>query len=654
MKNSNSREPSRSSDTGARLGPVDVLILGAWCGLAAGELEVAARALYRAFGTTNRLYQMTRHFVWVVPLIDLLLFLAIGGLLALATWRWPQRVGWASPRLLVTLAILPALTIAGRGIYVEAWGLVAIGIAVNAALVLERHPAGARRWLAVTAAGLAAMVLIQAGSIAGGDALKRWREAGRAMPPAGSPDVLLIVMDTVRADRLSGYGYSRPTTPNLDRLAGRGVRFTEARSSASWTLPSHASMFSGRRPRELGVQWMTPLRRDFPVLSEYLGRLGYATAGFAANAGYCSYDTGIDRGFTHFEDYIFLRPGTLRTEALVDSAVKAFGELTLPFDRGGFRRIRDGVAEWFFSGERKSAAMVNRDFLAWLDHRDVPERPFFVFLNYLDAHTPYLLPDEARHRFGVDPRYRRRSLEVLTDWDILDKQQLPRSYWNLASDAYDDCLAYLDEQIGALLDELRRRGVLDRTLVIVTSDHGEAIGDHDLFSHGESLYRPETRVPLLILPPSGRPSGAVVDRTASLLDLPATVVDLIGLANGSPFPGRSLARFWADPPAGDDAAISELTSPNPTDPNRSRSPIHRGPMVAMAEGDLVYIRNEGDGREELYNERDDPDEQHNLARDAAMAPALRRFRDRLRRATTTVGQNAGAAVRVVNTRGERR
>ena len=112
---------------------------------------------------------------------------------------------------------------------------------------------------------------------------------------------------------------------------------------------------------------------------------------------------------------------------------------------------------------------------------------------------------------------------------------------------------------------------------IITSDHGEGLGEHDLFMHGESLYRTEIRVPLLILLPSRRPSGAVVRQTVSLRDLPATIVDLIGLGDGSPFPGRSLARLWADRPAGappveTEAALSELASPNPSDPNQGRSP----------------------------------------------------------------------------------
>ena len=231
------------------------------------------------------------------------------------------------------------------------------------------------------------------------------------------------------------------------------------------------------------------------------------------------------------------------------------------------------------------------------------------------------------------------------DWSLLDKQRLPRSYRKLAGDAYDDCLAYLDEQIGALFDELERRGALERTLVIITSDHGEGLGEHDLFMHGESLYRPETRVPLLILPPSRRPSGAVVRQPVSLRDLPATILDLISLRAGSPFPGRSLARHWADrpvgpPPAGGNVVLSELKAPNPSDPNQGRSPSHRGPMLALAEGDYIYIRNEGDGREELFHRRDDPHELRDLAGAEAMRPVLRRFRDAASRAGAPAGAPA--------------
>ena len=120
-------------------------------------------------------------------------------------------------------------------------------------------------------------------------------------------------------------------------------------------------------------------------------------------------------------------------------------------------------------------------------------------------------------------------------------------YRELARDSYDNCVAYLDERLGELIRELLRSRVLDHTWLIVTADHGEGMGEHDLFDHGESLYRPEIHVPLLIVPPAGQRAGRVVTETVSLRDLPATIVDLIGLADGSPFPGRSLAPLWREP-----------------------------------------------------------------------------------------------------------
>ena len=207
------------------LGPFHLVVLAAWCGLVAGELEVAARFLHRTFGSTHRLFLMTRHFVWLIPLFDLALFLAAGAMLALAARRWPRRAGWLGPRLFVALALLPALILAGPGIYAEAWLLLALGVASLVAPVLERQRDRWRRRLARTAPALLALVLLQAGWLFGSDRLKRWREEGRPPPPAGAPNVLVIVLDTVRADHVSLYGYPRPTTPNLQRLARRGIRF---------------------------------------------------------------------------------------------------------------------------------------------------------------------------------------------------------------------------------------------------------------------------------------------------------------------------------------------------------------------------------------------------------------------------------------------
>jgi arylsulfatase A-like enzyme len=613
---------------------MDVLALSAWCGLAAGWLEVATRILVKTMIVTNRLYLLSRHFVWLVPLTYLLLFSGIGLFLALAVKLCPRAAGWLGARLIISLGILPALMIATPQIYPWALLILASGIAMRVVPWIERSAMRWRWGLKLSFPCMLALVLVVAGLVFGGDRLKEWQESRRPLPPANSPNVLLIVLDTVRADRLSVYGYERGTTPSLEQLAKRAIRFDEARATAPWTLASHASMFTGGLPHELAVKWQTPLRTAYPTLAEYLGPKGYATAGFVANTEYCSYDTGLDRGFTHYEDYVIdlehLRP--FRTALLFDLAWDGVSELCLRMSRSRFQPI----LHWLMTPNRKDAAAINRDFLHWLSRRQEPRRPFFVFLNYFDAHAPYLPPEGTPFRFGPGPRTLADFYLLVELWRKIEKQRLIPHYRDLVRDSYDNCLAYLDERLGELFDTLQRRGVLDHTLVIVTSDHGEELGEHGLFEHGESLYRPEVRVPLLFVLPPPSQSPVVVRETVSLRDLPATIVELVGLSAGAPFPGLSLATLWRDsspgtaPGARDlDGVISELSAPNPGNPSLGRSPAARGSLISLAEGDYVYIRNERDKREQLFHERDDPDELVNRAKLEAMEPVLRRFRQRL-------------------------
>ena len=403
----------QSEQPAHRPGRVDVLWLAALCGLAGGELEVASRVVRRAFSTTDRMYLLTRHFFWLVPLIDLGLFLGFGVLCAVATRLWPRRAGWLCPRLIVMGAVLPALLIVGRGIYPLAWLVFATGIAVALAPTIERHPAAIRAKGIWTFAALLAAVAIQGGWILGGEWLARRREDARPLPAADPPNVLLVVLDTVRADHLGLYGYERPTSPHLEDLARRSVRFSRARASAPWTLASHASPVHRPWPHELDIQWLHPMPGGVPTLAEYLGSLGYATAGFVGNTFYCAYDSGLDRGFVEYHDYVLTAIEAIRTVYLLDAVLDAIEPLEPALDRWlsiglGERRWPSGALRQLTHTDRKNAGIVNRQLLDWLDRRRESRRPFFAFVNYVDAHAPYVLPPGARLPVRAGTRDRRR------------------------------------------------------------------------------------------------------------------------------------------------------------------------------------------------------------------------------------------------------
>jgi arylsulfatase A-like enzyme len=203
----------------------------------------------------------------------------------------------------------------------------------------------------------------------------------------------------------------------------------------------------------------------------------------------------------------------------------------------------------------------------------------------------------------------------MVEWNKLDKLTLPLRTVQLGYDLYDDSIAYLDRRLGTLLHELEQRGVLDDTLVIITSDHGEHLGDHRLFFHGCSLYRQLVEVPLVIAGLKNVPAGRSVAEPVSLRDLPATVLDLLGLEGEHPFPGRSLARFWSQPEGAEPPEFQPLLmeTEKPTLlTNQGREPAAKGPMRGVVSGGMHYILS-GDGQEELYSLRSDPEQRANVA-----------------------------------------
>jgi arylsulfatase A-like enzyme len=614
-----------------------------WCGLVAGLLEVGTIVLRKQAVDPNRLYWMSRHFVWMIPVTNLGIFLALGLLGCIVCFAWPRRGRWLLARVLGALTILPVLLIAFPRIYTVAFLVAALGVAARLVPVLEGHAGSFRRLVLVTSPVALGILLVLFGWHWVADRITQSRDSARPVPGPGSPNVLLVVLDTVAAGHLSLYGYERPTSTTLLELAERGIRFDDAQANSSWTLSSHATMFTGRWLHDLSVGWLTPLDQAHPTLAEFVGARGYATAGFVANTAYCASDSGLGRGFTHYEDYIFPEFTVLKLAVLGNRVLRGIGSIVT------FAENRPALARWHRHVERlwrslvidrKPAAGVNRELLDWLSRRAQPERPFFAFLNYSDAHTPYELPPGRLHRFGV-ARPDDRQRELISHWADLDKARLVKTDLPFAVDAYDDCIADLDEQLGKLLDELRRRGILQRTWLFIASDHGESFGEHTgVFCHGTSLYQTELHVPLLIVPPGGSGTARVVKETVSLRDLPATIVDVLDLEAGSPFPGDSLAHHWDETSpaarpafAASDPALAELVPGDARYRDSYGLPLKTWPMGALNEGGWSYIRSEGKVREELFHLSRDPKEQRNLARDPASQPVLKRMRDTLGRLT---------------------
>ena len=594
-----------TSPPAAREQPPRFLLMAAWFGLLSGLAEVSLLAVKKFL--QGRIVFQGPEIAWMAPLAHLLILAMPALFLSMIARRWPRLPTLGMAAFVFTLlgSLSAMLTVKWAQKY--AMALLAAGLAAQSARLITARPdrfySLARRtlrWMVALVVGLAI--------VAEGWPKLAERRALAKLPPAasGAPNVLLIVLDTVRAQSLSLYGYARRTTPQLERLAKAGASFELAIAPSPWTLPSHASIFTGRFPHEHRAEALRKLDATYPTLAEVLSARGYLTAGFVANLFYCTRGSGLSRGFAHYEDYR-ISPGQIVLSSTLARAVIGNNRL---------RRLM-GYHELL---NRKDAEGVNRDFLRWLSRED--RRPFFAFLNYMEAHTPYLPAKPFDDMFSARQARRKPFLEagdkLIRDW--------PAPVVRAELDAYEGAIASLDHQIGQLFDELERRGALRNTLVIITSDHGEEFFEHGLIFHGSSLYRPSLHVPLLISFPPHVPEGKTVRDPVTLRDLPATVIDLLNVEGEPRFPGSSLARYWAgrrDAGSAEADPVFSETSWKPWKPKWF--PIHKGDMQSLVDARYHYIRN-GDGREELYDLQNDPWEQRDLSGSEEASPALTRFR----------------------------
>ena len=372
--------------------PIDLFLMMLWFGIIAGLVELALVLAQR--GLIDRIslasLRINRHFVWMIPAADALLFGVCGLLFVWVGRNRPARVLGLVCAVTTGLLALSALQSGGRTTNHrqarDGRGNHRLGHALA-----EGGFSRLRRIFRATLPAMVAGLLLVAG-LDSAYVNSAERRAWDRLPPGSpaAPNVLFIVLDDLRADSMSLHGYSRPTTPRLEELAHDGVRFDTARPAASWTLPSHASMFTGQWPHRLSVDWDRGLDDSFPTLAEFLARHGYATAGFVANTYYCNARYGLDRGFARYEDFHENQTISLFEAVRCTSLGKCLLGLM-------------GYSMDFAPAEknsRKTAATMNQDALHWLAQRP-SGRPFFLFLNYYDAHAPFVPPEEASKRFGL-------------------------------------------------------------------------------------------------------------------------------------------------------------------------------------------------------------------------------------------------------------
>ena len=438
------------------------------------------------------MFAAARDFQWTVPAGHVVLLLAPAIVIVAANCR-PARKSftlcgaiWLLASLTIWAALLRAPLSVRPACY---WPSASAGSSpMRSCCVL--HP---RRLRFITAALLGVLGVLAALST-GWDTVREYRAVAELPPVASSSrNVILIVWDTVRAYSTSPYGYFRDTTPNLRQWAKQGVQYDHALAPAPWTYPSHATFFTGQWPLRLNSQWKFKLDTPHPTLAEYLASRGYQTAGFAANTNCCSYESGLARGFQHFEDYS-LAPWSLLSRTVPG---KWLLENILTLGTWCDSRLGFSYTKKWVTLESRGAKDINEGFLGWLSGRR-SDRPFFAFLNYFDAHEPFVPPPGFESRFGVRPTTP-QDYQFLFDFVGTAKSEAGLMCLRMAVDCYDDCITFLDEQLGTLLKTLKAQGLLENTDVIITSDHGEAFGDHGIWGHSYTVNLDEVGVPLVIL-----------------------------------------------------------------------------------------------------------------------------------------------------------
>jgi arylsulfatase A-like enzyme len=303
--------------------------------------------------------------------------------------------------------------------------------------------------------------------------------------PSGPPrNVILITLDALTAGHLGVYGYGRNTSPYIDAFAQQATRYTRAYSASTWTLPGHASLFTGKYPFEHGARTFKTgpestsrraLAEEHRTLAEVFHDAGFRTAAFVGNTAYLSPRWNLDQGFDSYQN------------------------------------------------ERLKGGEMNERVLAWLE--ESASAPFFLFINYMDTHSPYNTAPPSERPDWLAHVAHRRSWDIIKRLNALTNgpEPFPEEDMKQLVDLYDISIANIDEHIHALFEELRVRELYDDTLIVLTSDHGEYLGAHQIVEHNKDVYEEALWVPLIVKH-AGQRRGETVDTETSLVDVPQIIL----------------------------------------------------------------------------------------------------------------------------------
>ena len=410
------------------------------------------------------------------------------------------------------------------------------------------------------------------------------------------PNIILMVTDATRPDHLSCYGHHRMTTPHIDQIAAEGVLYEQAISPAAWTLPSHASMFTGLHVSQHGThfkhQYLDP---RFLTVAEMLRQQGYRTAGLSAS--WVSEAFGLHRGFETFQS----------VKRLIEGLRHIFKQEIL------LEKVLRRIIEKY----RSLSHRTNRLSKQWLTKQINDESPFFLFLLYTDPHLPYRFREPYASRYLGKLKAQAKRVNQDPHKYMAGRAEMSEEDFEILRLFYDVQLSSLDDIVGEFLGFLQHKGILDNTLLVFTSDHGENIGDHGLMAHQYCVYDSLIHVPLIIRYPPLLPAGQRVYGQVQTSEIFTTIMSILGIEKEdvpNDVRGRSLVptEVASNPLP---FTIAEYLAPNMRRmlrlwPDGDYSRYDRQ-LRALRQDDYKYIWL-SDGQHELYDLKADPEELHNL------------------------------------------